>query len=568
LGPGREGARAILEGFGSFLDRFREMTGRARVNFERRDWLEMQRVSVDRLDLYSQVVTETLARLAILLQGRIHERETWTGLRAAYAGESAGRFDAELAETFFNSCTRRIFHTVGVDPSVEFVAPPVETRPAEPAPGITATIPSPGTLRGLVAEILRRTPFSVGYKDLEGDSLRASRAVEAQLGELAVRSAEMARPVFYRGKGAYLVGRLRSDARDVPFLLALTNADGRIEVDAVLVTEDEVSIVFSFARSYFFVQTARPRELVEFLRLLMPRKPVAELYNSIGFNKHGKTELYRSLLRHLETTGDRFEIAPGQRGMVMCVFTLPAFDVVFKVIRDTFDAPKTVTHREVMDKYRLVFRHDRAGRLADVQEFEHLEFDRGRFGEGVLEEISSLASNSVRLLGDRVVIRHLYTERRLRPLDVYLREADPGAARQAVLDYGQVVRDLAATNIFPGDMLLKNFGVSRHGRLIFYDYDELCPLTELRFRELPVPRDDLQDLAQEPWYHVGERDVFPEEFRHFLALEDDLLRTFLEAHGEILSVPFWHRMQELHRRGEVLDVYPYRDGRRLRGACG
>jgi len=564
LGPGREGARAILEGFGSFLDRFREITERARVHFERRDWLEMQRVSVDRLDLYSRVVTQTLDRLAILLGGRIHERETWTALRTAYAEGSAGRVDAELAETFFNSCTRRIFHTVGVDPSVEFVAPAVETQPAEPAPGITATLPSPGTLPGLVAEILRRTPFSVGYKDLEGDSLRASRAIAAQLSGVAVRSAEMARPVFFRGKGAYLVGRLRTDADDIPFLLALTNTGGRIEVDAALATENEVSIVFSFARSYFFVETARPRELVGFLRLLMPRKPVAELYNSIGFNKHGKTELYRSLLRHLQTTDDRFEIAAGQRGMVMSVFTLPTFDVVFKVIRDTFDAPKTVTHREVMDKYRLVFRHDRAGRLADVQEFEHLEFDSGRFGEGVLEELASLASKSVRLLGDRVVLRHLYTERRLRPLDVYLREADPEAARQAVLDYGQVVRDLAATNIFPGDMLLKNFGVSRHGRLIFYDYDELCPLTEVRFRELPAARDDFDEMAQEPWFHVGDRDVFPEEFRFFLGLEDELRRTFLEAHGEILDVRFWHRMQELHRRGEILDVYPYGTARRLR----
>jgi isocitrate dehydrogenase kinase/phosphatase len=162
------------------------------------------------------------------------------------------------------------------------------------------------------------------------------------------------------------------------------------------------------------------------------------------------------------------------------------------------------------------------------------------------------------------VIRHLYTERRLRPLDLYLREAGPEAARDAVVDYGQVLRDLAATNIFPGDMLLKNFGVSRHGRLIFYDYDELAPLSECRFRELPHSSDDGDELAGEPWYYVGERDIFPEEFRTFLGLSGDLLQTFLAHHEELLGVSFWHRMQDVHARGEVLDIFPYKAARRLR----
>jgi isocitrate dehydrogenase kinase/phosphatase len=264
------------------------------------------------------------------------------------------------------------------------------------------------------------------------------------------------------------------------------------------------------------------------------------------------------------STRDRFEIAPGQRGMVMSVFTLPGFDVVFKVIRDRFEFPKTVTHAEVREKYRYVFRHDRAGRLVDAQEFEHLEFARDRFSAEVLEELTTTARETVEVHGDRVVIRHLYTERRLRPLDVYLREADPDAARDAVIDYGQVLRDLAATNVFPGDMLLKNFGVSRHGRLIFYDYDELCPLTDCRFRSLPPPRDDDEERSLEPWFYVGERDIFPEEFRSFLGLRGELLQVFLSSHEELLGVEFWQRMQERHRQGEILDIFPYRAARRLR----
>ena len=305
--------------------------------------------------------------------------------------------------------------------------------------------------------------------------------------------------------------------------------------------------------------------MVGFLRSIMPKKPVGELYNAIGLNKHGKTELYRSLLHQLRTTDDRFETAPGQRGMVMCVFTLPGFDVVFKVIRDRFEPPKTVTYDEVREKYRLVFRHDRAGRLVDAQEFEHLEFERARFDERLLRDLLELAPSTVAVDGDRVVIRHLYTERRLHPLDLYLRHAPENAARLAVLDYGQVLRDLAATNIFPGDMLLKNFGVSRHGRLIFYDYDELCRLTDCRFRELPIPRGDDEAMAGEPWFYVGDRDIFPEEFRSFLGLKGALLDTFLEAHGELLRPEFWTRMQERHRQGEVIDIFPYPPARRLRG---
>jgi isocitrate dehydrogenase kinase/phosphatase len=370
--------------------------------------------------------------------------------------------------------------------------------------------------------------------------------------------------VFFRGKAAYRVGRLLTDGEPLPFLLALSNPSGSMLVDAVLTSEDEVSIVFSFARSYFFVTWARPRELVAYLRAIMPRKRVSELYTAIGWHRHGKTELYRSLLRHLVTSDDRFEIAPGQRGMVMCVFMLPGFDVVFKVIRDRFDPPKTVTHAEVREKYRLVFRHDRAGRLVDAQQFEELEFRRERFHPELLSQLLELAGESVHVRGDVVVFRHLYTERRLRPLDLYLREAPPEAAREAVVDYGQVLRDLAATNIFPGDMLLKNFGVSRHGRLIFYDYDELAPLAECRFRELPHSSDDGEESAGEPWYYVGERDIFPEEFRTFLGLRGELLETFLAHHAELLGVAFWHRMQALHARGEVPDIYPYKASRRLR----
>jgi isocitrate dehydrogenase kinase/phosphatase len=509
-------------------------------------------------------VSAGLSRLVPLLGSLAEDRPTWTALREAYAAAIAQRGDLELAESFFNSFTRKIFHTIGVDPAVEFLSSRTTGHVVEPERPATVSFPRTGSLRRMIGEILEAYRFAPGWEDAEGDAARVAIAMEDRLVARDVKGIELARPVFFRGKAAYLVGRVLAGSGDVPFVLALTNPDGKIVVDAVLLNEDDVSIVFSFARSYFFVEMEWPHEIVAFLKTIMPRKPIAELYNAVGCNKHGKTELYRSILRHLETSDDVFEIAPGQRGMVMTVFTLPGLDVVFKVIKDRFDYPKTVTHQEVRDKYRLVFRHDRAGRLVDAQEFEHLEFDAARFSDALKRELVAVAAETVRFQGDTVVIGHLYTERRLRPLDVYLRETKSTAAHEAIVEYGQVLRDLAATNIFPGDMLLKNFGVTRHGRLIFYDYDELCLLTDCNFRTLPTPKTDLEEVSGEPWFYVGERDIFPEEFRSFLGLRRELLQTFLAYHGELLQVDFWHRMQSLHHRGEVVDIYPYKQSRRLR----
>ncbi|MGH7658282.1 MAG: isocitrate dehydrogenase kinase/phosphatase AceK regulatory subunit, partial [Gemmatimonadales bacterium] len=296
---------------------------------------------------------------------------------------------------------------------------------------------------------------------------------------------------------------------------------------------------------------------------IMPQKPVDELYTALGYHKHGKTLLYRNIVRHLDLTAARFATAEGAKGLVMSVFALPSLHTVFKVIRDRFGAPKTSTRDEVREKYRLVFTHDRVGRLADAHEFEHLEFDRARFEPDVIDELRREAAGAVRVDGDRVVVRHLYTERQVTPLNIYLKDAAPGAARAAILDYGQAIKDLAAANIFTGDMLLKNFGVTRHGRVIFYDYDELCFITDCNFRDLPEPRDAVEEMAGEPWYSVGEHDVFPMEFKAFLLLPGELGEAFREAHGDLLTLEFWRRMQAQARAGAVLDVYPYPPSRRF-----
>lgn len=557
-----EAADLIADAFRQYMHRFHVLTKVVRDHFSNRDWHAMQRDSGRRLDLYGDAVNGTQLGLRHLLGDRLADRPTWTGIRAAYEWRVAARPDVELAETFFNSNVRRVFHTVGVDPQIEFVSAAM-ARVEYTAPWRhTRTVPVGGDLSRAYRAVLEGVSFDAPWDDLAGDAARLAAATPPDAAGDA-RAIELADAPFFRGKGAYLVGKLHGAHGATPLVIALLNPDGRVRVDAALFTEDEASVVFSFARSYFFVDVARPKEMVDWLRTIMPRKPVSDLWNAIGFHRHGKTELYRSLLQHLHSSDDRFVVAPGKRGMVMAVFVLSGFDVVFKVIRDRFEFPKTVTHEQVREKYGIVYRHDRAGRMVDAQRFEHLEFPAERFEPELLAELTTSTAETVQVRDGKVVIAHLYTERRLNPLDVFLETASPEAARDAVVDYGQALKDLAATNIFPGDMLLKNFGVTRHGRLVFYDYDEICLLTDCHFRDLPPGRDD-EELSGEPWYFVGEHDVFPEEFRAFLGLRGDLLRTFLDAHGDLLTAAFWRRMQERVVLGEVIDVFPYRSSRRLR----
>jgi isocitrate dehydrogenase kinase/phosphatase len=372
------------------------------------------------------------------------------------------------------------------------------------------------------------------------------------------------RPVFFRNKGAYVVGRIRRASGDVPLVLPVLNDANGLWLDAVLLTPTDASVVFSFTRSYFHVDADAPQDVLSFLRAILPQKRLSELYIAIGEHKHGKTLLYREIMDHLARTGERFQPARGDRGMVMIVFTLPTLDVVFKVIRDRFAFPKSTSRAEVMQKYQLVFRHDRAGRLVDAQEFEHLVFERDQLAPEVLAELLGEAGATAHESGSQLVIEHLYAERRVEPLNLFIRAHDEWTARQAVLDYGQSIRDLAATNTFPGDLLLKNFGVTRSGRVVFYDYDELCLVTECRFRDLPPPRDDAEETSGEAWFYVADNDVFPEEFIRFLGMPERLRDAFVAAHGEVLTAAFWRAVQERHRAGEIADIFPYRDAQRLR----
>jgi isocitrate dehydrogenase kinase/phosphatase len=560
-------ADTICKAFDGYRVQYTAITRRAKARFEQRDWHAMQADARERLDLYKSVVDTTVAQINQLLGDHVGDAQIWEETKTVYAGFVAKLDLWELAETFFNSITRRIFATVGVNPQIEFVDTCSRIQPIEISQPVYRAYEQAESTAALIENILADCDFDVDYEDLQRDAQLVAEKVNNHLraaeGSPTIERAEVLTSVHYRGKGAYLVGRIFSGPHFFPLVLALLNTPRGIVVDALLLDETEVSILFSFTRSYFHVEVERPAELVGFLKSIMPRKRIAELYISIGYNKHGKSELYCDLLQHLARSSEKFEIAQGERGMVMEVFTMPDYDLVFKVIKDQFSSTKRTTRAEVMAKYDLVFKHDRAGRLVDAQEFEHLKFDRNRFSGELLDRLERLAAKGVEVDDNHLVIKHVYVERRVTPLNLYLHEVEERAARAAVVDYGRAIKDMAATNIFPGDMLLKNFGVTRHHRVVFYDYDELSLLSECNFRKLPQARSNYEELSEEPWFAVGENDIFPEEFQYFLGLKGELKALFVEEHSDLFEADFWNQIQARINAGAIIDIFPYEQNRRL-----
>ncbi len=557
----RDCARTIVELFADYNAEFRAVTQRARQRFEQRDWRGSQRDAVERIELYSRYVDSGVELMARKLGEDVHERAVWSSIKRRFAELIDPLPDNEFKKTYFCSITRRTFGTVGVDPAVEFVAIDLDPLGSVSTHVETQDYVNRGSIDLLIEELLADFRFRAPYRDFELSVKRVSDEIKASLegdGERRiVEKLEVIKEVFYQMTRAYLVGRISGRGWTLPFVVVLRNHDSGVVVDAIMLDESTVSILFSFTRSYFHVDLAHVGEAVKFLKELLPRKPVSELFTVLGRAKQGKTERYRELFRHLQHSDDEFMLAPGEKGLVMVCFTLPSFDVVFKLIRDRFPYQKNIQRQDVLEKYDLVFKHDRAGRLVDAQEFKLVKFPKARFAPDLLEELLTETAMTVHDEGDELLIDHLYIERRMTPLNLYIRTATREQAEKAVLDYGQAIRDLAVTNIFPGDLLLKNFGVTRHGRVIFYDYDELCLVTDCRFREIPESRYDEDDMRAEAWYYVADNDVFPETFINFLGFDPHLKQVFLDAHQEVLTADWWRGIQERLREGDLLEVLPY-----------
>jgi len=555
--------RIIRQGFKRHYSLFHNSTEQAKEFFEQCNWEALQHIAEKRISFYDKRVTETVKRLREQLGIDSCEEVLWSQVRVLYGQYLAFHPQAELAETYYNSVFSNLFHRRYYTNENIFIESALAKRlPAQKESVYSSYFPSIKGLKNTINDIMTVLNFNAEFVNLDANIKQLINAFRRQSDHSGFETHQLRfdilNSVFYRNKAAYVVGRVVSPRGFQPFVIPiLSNRTGQLFLDALITDADQLAIIFSFTRAYFFVDAQVPSALVTFLRELIPHKTLAELYSSIGLYKQGKNEFYRELLNHLHTHDDKFIVSPGIKGMVMTVFTLPNFPYVFKVIKDKFGGTKTLTRDGVKERYLLVKRHDRVGRMADTMEYSRVALPIDRLTDELLEELKTTAPSLLEFDGDRVIINHLYAQRKMIPLNLYIDDAEHDEIEAAIYDYGLALKEMVSANIFPGDMLLKNFGLTRHMRVVFYDYDEVQYLLDMNFRKIPEAMTLEQEMASEPWYHVGPNDVFPEEFITFLSTDPKIRRMFKQMHPELFDVEYWNKAQERLRQGNIDDVFPY-----------
>ena len=570
--PPRESliAHTILQGFDAQYGRFLDITAGAQQRFEQAEWQAVQHAMKARIHLYDHHVSLVADQLRVLNGAASWDEMFWLRVKDHYQSLLPGYPRHEIAESFFNSVYCRLHGHADLQPDRLFIFSSQSlTAPVTPLRPLSRRYqPERGWL-ALVDQVLSDLPLTLPWQQRARDVGWIVRHLQSHFPRLNQGWLEVNSELFYRNKTAWLVARLHLPEGILPCLLPIQRSEtGELWIDTCLTDVNDASIVFGFARAYFMVYAPVPAALVAWLQPILPGKTLAERYMAIGCQKHGKTESYREYLQALAENKTAFEIAPGVRGMVMLVFTLPGFDWVFKVIRDRFAPQKEVTEAQVRACYQQVKEHDRVGRMADTQEFEQFALPLSRISPALLAELHACVAEKLHIEGERLIIRHLWLERRMQPLNLYLAQANAAERRHAIEEYGNAIRQLAAANIFPGDMLFKNFGITRHGRVIFYDYDEIRPMQELHFREVPAARYEEDELSAEPWYSVGPDDVFPETFRYALCSEAATGALLLQLHPEIFDARWWRAQQQRIAQGHVEEVIAWRQTQRFSVSYG
>jgi len=564
-------ARAMLDGFDRHYRLFRLASAEAKARFEAADWHGQQQAQAQRIAYYERRVAEATERLQNEFRASTLPMEVWQQVKLHYIGLLINHYQPELAETFFNSVTTKILHRAYFHNDFIFVRSAVSTdhlENDEPAalPTYRAYYPTKETMVETWHRVVTNFQLAPDFENLGRDVADLMAAVDAQLGDVRLRTnfqIQVLSSLFFRNKGAYIVGKIINGFTQTPFALPILHGRKGLVIDAALFGEDDLELVFSFARAYFMVTMEVPSAYVQFLRSLMPRKPRSEIYSALGLQKQGKSLFYRDLLMHMRHSSDKFRIAPGIKGMVMLVFDLPSFPYVFKVIKDFYPPPKDTTRELIKSKYLLVKQHDRVGRMADTLEYSDVAFPRARFDDELVAELRHFCASLVEEEGDDLVIRHCYIERRMIPLNIYLQDATTEQTRSVVVEYGNAIKDLVRANIFPGDMLWKNFGVTRHGRVVFYDYDEIEYITDCTFRKVPEAHNEEDEMSGEVWYRVGPKDVFPETFAPFLLGNPAIRDVFMAEHADLLDPAFWQGHKQEILAGYVHDVFPYEAQKRF-----
>ena len=562
-------AQATLDGFNHHYALFRDCAHAAKRQFEAGNWLAIAHTSQDRIDFYDRRVIETVARLEREFDCASIDEARWEDVKRQYIGLLIDHRQPECAETFFNSVSCKILHRTYFHNRCLFVRPAVSTEhiDADP-PSYRSYYPRQNGLRNALIDIVLDFRLERRFGDFRRDLANLLGAFRAHFPRPfrleANHQLQVLSSLFFRNRTAYIIGRVVNGYQSHPFAVPIKHGrDGNLHVDALLLDPEQIALLFSANRAYFLVDMEVPSAYVNFLHQIVPARSEAELYTMVGLQKQGKTLFFRDFLHHLKHSTDDFVIAPGIKGLVMTVFTLPSYPYVFKVIRDKIAPSKETTREKVKEKYVLVKHHDRVGRMADTLEYSDVAFPRARFTAELVAELQSVAPSLIEEDGNMIVVKHLYIERRMTPLNIYLKTATPAQRERAIRDYGDALAQLAAVNIFAGDLLFKNFGVTRFGRVVFYDYDEIEYLTACNFRKIPPPPAGYDEMSNDVWYPVAANDIFPEEFATFLLTDPGVRADFLKAHANLLDAHWWQAIQQQLSGGDLPEVLSYADSVRF-----
>ena len=558
-------AETVLEGFNKHFRIFQKITAGAMGRFETEDWIAERDASRKRVLFYDKRADEAIETLREIFGPALDDMSIWKQVKVLYIMLLQDHKQPELAETFYNTVFCRMFDRTYFNNEYIFVRSAVSTEYIESdRPAYHVYYPAKLGLRTTIRRVLKSCHFSLPFEDMQRDVRRITRTLSEGFRERPRKAhlnfqIHVINAIFFRNKAAYVVGKAINEYDIFPFAVPiLNNGGGGLYVDTLLLGENALNQLFDFSYVYFMVEHPVPSAIVHFLQGLMPTRTKEDLYSAIGYHKQGKTDFYRDFLHHLTYSDDELIQAPGIPGMVMAVFTLPSYPYVFKVIRDRFAPPKEMSRKDVEEKYQLVKEHDRVGRMADMMEYSYVALPKSRFSVELLEELLETCESSISCDGQgNLIIKHVYIERRMIPLNIELEDADDERVDGLIRGYGEAIKELAAANIFAGDLLFKNFGVTPLGRVVFYDYDEVVYLTDCNFRKIPPPRFPEDELASEPWYSVAANDIFPEEFASFLLGDQRIRKSFLKYHRDLLEVDFWVNKQEKIRSGELEDVFPY-----------
>ena len=565
-------AQVILDGFNKHYRIFREASREAKDYFEAKQWNGIRELIKGRIDYYDERVKECIFNLEEEFDAVNLHIDVWQQVKLHYIGLLTYHHQPELAETFFNSVITRVLNHSYFQNDFIFLRPTISTEYIEndeirSKPTYRAHYPKGREdFKKTFHDIITSYELQVPFDNLDKDLNNLIQALDEKLDTYEINvnfQIHVLTSVFFRNKMAYIVGRIINGDVTIPMIIAMfINDEERLEVDTILLNKEEISILFSFTYSYFLVEMEVPSAYVTFLRTLMPRKPRQEIYTALGLQKHGKNLFYRDFSHHLNHSTDQFRIAPGIKGLVMLVFDLPSYPYVFKLIKDYFPPPKETTRELIKSKYQLVKQHDRVGRMADNLEFSNIALPFARFEPELIAELEkhckSLLTYSENEFGEKeLLISHMYIERRMTPLNIMLQNGSDEEVEHSIIEYGCAIKELIAANIFPGDMLYKNFGVTRHGRVVFYDYDEIEYFTECNIRKIPQARTEEEEMSGETWYHVGPKDIFPESYGTFLLGDTRVKHYLMKHHADFFEPQMWLNYQQLLKDGQIPDHFGY-----------